>query len=85
METSIIKKTKEKLYDTMIAMIIFSLYFIISFFFKGFLVMLLWNWITPVLMWCHPISYAQALGLQFLIALLRPSSYGKGIKNIVEG
>ena len=84
METSIKEKIKEKIYDTMISIIIFSLYFILSFFFKGFFIMLLWNWITPILMWCHPMSYAQALGLQFLIALLIPSRYIKGIKNIVE-
>lgn len=40
------------------------------FFLDSWFVMLLWNAIVPVVMWCQPLTYWHAVGINLLISLL---------------
>lgn len=76
------QKIKEELGVIVGSITIYIIYYVITFFTNGIWITLLWNWITPAIMWCHPITYAQSLGLQFLIKLLAPKKYLQTIANM---
>lgn len=40
------------------------------FFLESWFVMLLWNAVVPIIMWCQPLTYWHAVGLNFLTSLL---------------
>lgn len=54
----------------LITVVVLSVFSIIGFFIESWIIMLLWNWIVPFIMWCQPLTYWHAAGFNLLISLL---------------
>lgn len=54
----------------LIAVSVLSIFSFIGFFIESWIIMLLWNWIVPFVMWCQPLTYWHAVGFNLLISLL---------------
>ena len=63
-------QTKDKIIEIIIAFLITISIFAIVFFGLGFIVMLLWNWLMPVIFGLTTITIWQSFGLILLSSLL---------------
>jgi len=59
----------------------FALFALLFFAVFGFVVMWLWNWLTPTLFGWHVITFWQALGLLVLAKVLFGGFRGRGARN----
>ena len=71
----------QALLNGLLAVMDFIALALVSAFFVGFIVMLLWNWLVPVIVPAVPIAksitYWQGWGLCFLLRMLLPTKTGK--------
>ena len=63
-------QTKDKIIEIIIAFLITISIFVIVFFGLGFIVMLLWNWLMPVIFGLTTITIWQSFGLILLSSFL---------------
>ena len=63
-------QTKDKIIEIIIAFLITISIFAIVFFGLGFIVMLLWNWLMPVIFGLTTITICQSFGLILLSSFL---------------
>ena len=57
--------------------------FIGLFFLDSWFIMLLWNAIVPIVMWCQPLTYWHAVGINLLISLLFEGNISKSIGTVI--
>lgn len=53
------------------------------FFLDSWFIMLLWNAIVPIVMWCQPLTYWHAVGINLLISLLFEGNISKSIGTVI--
>lgn len=55
------------------------------FFLDAYILMLLWNWVVPTMMWLNPLTFWHAVGFKLLISFLFKGGFSNAVsKAIIE-